>query len=93
MKRTYAFVANERPDETIRNAVAELFASRQYRKVPLSEFQGSLCAKLRLQGNPVSVIDLEDTAQAEQLFRAKAYRVIDNVVYQEDPDVMQSKLH
>ena len=91
--KKYAFVANERPDETIRNAVAELFASRQDRKVPLSEFQGSLCARLRLQGDPVSVMDLEDVARAEQLFRAKAYRVIGNVVYQEDPDVTQSAPH
>ena len=87
MKKMYAIVANETNDGTIAEAVRRLF-TKYHGKTPLDNFKRGLAERLRLMGNPVEVISVEKTPLTliEEKYKGRAYRVIDDVVYQKDPE-------
>ena len=87
MKKTYALVINESRDLTIAKAVSELFADYTDRRVPLKDFKIDLSRRLK-QRNLVEVIRLEKTPLkvVEDKYKGTAYRVIDDEVYQIDPN-------
>ena len=89
MKRTYAFVTNEKWDKSIEDAVRGVFTD--YGKpIPLDEFRERLRRRLRQSSNLVKIVSLEKTpvANVERKYRATAYRVIDDTVYQTEPETL-----
>lgn len=87
MKKMYAFVTNEKRDKSISDAVNGIF--EDYGGIiPLGEFKDCLCRRLRQSADLVQIISLEKTplANVERKYNAIAYRVIDDAVYQTEPE-------
>ena len=87
MKKTYAFVMNEKQDKSIADAVSGVF-SDYGRPMPLAEFRDRLRRRLRQSSDLVQIISLETTplTNVERRYKATAYRVIDDEVYQKEPE-------
>jgi len=89
MKRTYAFVANEKLDKSIADAVSGIFTDYG-RSIPISEFRDSLRTRLKQSVDLVAIVSLETTplADVEKKLKATAYRVIGNTIYQTEPETL-----
>ncbi|HLC61148.1 MAG TPA: hypothetical protein VJJ52_07010 [Candidatus Nanoarchaeia archaeon] len=85
MKKTYAFVVNERTDDKIERAVKDIFADYGS-SISLGVFRALLGLKLNQATNLVELVRLERTPlqDVERQYKATAYRVIDDVIYKID---------